>query len=91
MSIWRLQLDRSGFEDHGYQRLYAHIAQEELATMEKATAKPAERTERVQLLMTAEELKGVDDARFDLRIGTRSETIRQLLKKGLEAARDGRS
>jgi hypothetical protein len=58
--------------------------------MQKVTTKPVERTERVQLLMSAEELKGVDDARFDLRIGTRSETIRQLLKKGLEAELNGR-
>jgi metal-responsive CopG/Arc/MetJ family transcriptional regulator len=59
-------------------------------TQQGAAAKTAEKTERVQLLMSPDELKGVDDARFDLRIGTRSETIRRLLRKGLAAERENR-
>lgn len=59
--------------------------------MERATPRSGERTERVQLLMSTDELRRIDDARFSLRIGTRSETIRRLVKKGLEAERDERA
>lgn len=43
------------------------------------------KTERVGLVLSAEELEQIDDWRFDSRIGSRSEAIRRLIQAGLEA------
>jgi hypothetical protein len=43
------------------------------------------KTERFQMLFSAEELREIDDVRFSERIGSRAETIRMLIKKGREA------
>lgn len=41
--------------------------------------------QRVQLVLTTSELAALDDWRFARRIGSRSEAIRQLIARGLEA------
>jgi len=47
------------------------------------------KTERFQMLFSAEELREIDDVRFSERIGSRAETIRMLIKKGKEAFAKG--
>jgi hypothetical protein len=44
------------------------------------------KTERLNMLITADEIEVIDDWRFANRIGTRSEAVRQLVKIGLNAA-----
>lgn len=43
-----------------------------------------ERGERLQIMLSAEELAAIDDFRFGSRMPTRAAAIRELLKKGLE-------
>ena len=43
------------------------------------------RAERLQIMLTAEELQLVDDWRFERRMPSRSSAIRELLKRGLVA------
>jgi hypothetical protein len=52
------------------------------------------RAERLQIMLTAAELKLVDDWRFTKRMPSRASAIRELLKRGLvaegfDAAHDG--
>jgi hypothetical protein len=44
-----------------------------------------ERGERLQIMLTDEELKAVDDWRFDARMPSRASAVRELLKRGLAA------
>ncbi len=43
------------------------------------------RGERLQIMLTDDELKAVDDWRFDARMPSRAAAIRELLKRGLAA------
>lgn len=43
------------------------------------------RGERLQIMLTDEELKAVDDWRFGARMPSRASAIRELLKRGLAA------
>lgn len=43
-----------------------------------------ERGERLQIMLSAEELAAIDDFRFANRMPTRAAAIRELLKKGLD-------
>jgi hypothetical protein len=43
------------------------------------------RGERLQIMLTAEELSALDDWRFDRRMPSRAAAIRELLKRGLAA------
>ena len=43
------------------------------------------RAERLQIMLTSEELQLVDDWRFERRMPSRSSAIRELLKRGLVA------
>jgi hypothetical protein len=43
------------------------------------------KTERVPVLMSADELRAVDDWRFEHRIGSRGEAIRSLVRHGITA------
>lgn len=43
------------------------------------------RGERLQIMLTDEELKAVDDWRFRTRMPSRASAVRELLKRGLEA------
>lgn len=43
------------------------------------------REERLQIMLTAEELKLIDDWRFERRMPTRAAAIRELLRRGLAA------
>ena len=43
------------------------------------------RGERLQLMLTGEELKALDDFRFGLRMPSRAAAVRELLKRGLAA------
>lgn len=43
------------------------------------------RGERLQLMLTAEELKALDDFRFGRRMPSRASAVRELLKRGLAA------
>lgn len=43
------------------------------------------RGERLQLMLTAEELKALDDFRFSRRMPSRASAVRELLKRGLAA------
>jgi metal-responsive CopG/Arc/MetJ family transcriptional regulator len=45
--------------------------------------------QRIPVMMTAEEVKAVDDWRFANRIGSRSEAIRQLVTLGLKVDEKG--
>jgi hypothetical protein len=46
-----------------------------------------ERTERLQFVLSADELAAIDDFRFRARMPSRSAAIRELLNRGLAAAR----
>lgn len=48
-----------------------------------------EREERLQIMLSHEELKAVDDFRFTFRLPSRAAAIRELLKRGLEALDTG--
>jgi hypothetical protein len=41
------------------------------------------RTERLQIMLDDEELKAIDDWRFEHRMPSRAATIRELLRRGL--------
>jgi hypothetical protein len=43
------------------------------------------RPERLQIMLSAEELSAIDDFRFDRRMPSRAAAIRELLKRGLRA------
>ena len=43
------------------------------------------RGERLQLMLTGEELKALDDFRFGKRMPSRAAAVRELLKRGLSA------
>jgi hypothetical protein len=43
------------------------------------------RGERLQIMLTKEEVKALDDWRFDRRMPSRASAIRELLKRGLAA------
>jgi hypothetical protein len=44
-----------------------------------------QRGERLQLMLTGEELKALDDFRFGRRMPSRAAAVRELLKRGLAA------
>ncbi|SMF75756.1 hypothetical protein SAMN06265365_1291 [Tistlia consotensis] len=48
-----------------------------------AEAQPPKRTEKVQVMLDDEELRAIDDWRFDNRVPTRAAAIRELLRRGL--------
>ncbi|MDX1400642.1 MAG: hypothetical protein R3245_01860 [Kiloniellales bacterium] len=48
-------------------------------------AKPSKRTEKLQVMIDGEELKAIDDWRFDHRLPSRAAAIRELIKRGLNA------
>jgi hypothetical protein len=52
---------------------------------EEAAMGELNRGERLQIMLTAEELKVVDDWRFARRMPSRASAIRELLKRGLAA------
>ena len=43
------------------------------------------RGERLQLMLTGDELKALDNIRFDRRMPSRAAAVRELLKRGLSA------
>ena len=48
-----------------------------------------DRVERLQLILTSEELAALDDWRFANRMPTRAAAIRELLKRGMAVRVDG--
>jgi hypothetical protein len=50
------------------------------------TESPEPKDKRIALVMTASELKALDDWRFAQRIASRGEALRQLVALGLELA-----
>lgn len=48
-----------------------------------------EREERLQIMLSQDELSAVDDFRFQFRLPSRAAAIRELLKRGLEAHETG--
>jgi hypothetical protein len=49
----------------------------------------ANREERLQVMLDPEELRAIDDFRFNYRLPTRAAAVRELLKRGLAAAATG--
>jgi hypothetical protein len=45
-----------------------------------------ERLQRLQIMLSAEELAAVDDFRFQKRMPSRAAAVRELMKRGLSAA-----
>ena len=43
------------------------------------------REQRLQIMLSEEELKAIDDWRFDRRMPTRASAVRELLRRGLAA------
>ena len=52
-----------------------------------ATMREIGRTYRLQIMMTEEEVKALDDYQFDTRLASRAEAVRELLRLGLAAHR----
>ena len=50
-----------------------------------AEATLSKRTEKLQLMLNDEELKAIDDWRFENRLPSRAAAIRELLRRGLGA------
>ena len=48
-------------------------------------ARPPKRTQKLQLMLDAEELRAIDDWRFENRLPSRAAAIRELLRRGLIA------
>ncbi|MEX6633397.1 hypothetical protein [Hyphococcus lacteus] len=48
-----------------------------------ANSENLKRTEKLQLMLDEEELKAIDDWRFENRMPTRAAAIRELLRRGL--------
>jgi hypothetical protein len=48
-----------------------------------------EREQRLQIMLSAEELRAVDDFRFRYRLPTRAAAVRELLNRGLRAQETG--
>ena len=46
------------------------------------------RTYRLQIMMTDDEVKSIDDYQFDTRLASRAEAVRELLRVGLAAHRE---
>ena len=46
-----------------------------------------ERTQRLQIMLTAEELKAVDEFRFEHRMPSRAAAVRELMRRGLLPAK----
>jgi hypothetical protein len=46
---------------------------------------PAERTERIQLKVSTDEIAAIDDFRFQTRMPNRATAVRELLRRGLGA------
>lgn len=45
--------------------------------------RPPKRTEKLQLMLDLEELKAIDDWRFENRLPSRAAAIRELIRRGL--------
>lgn len=50
-----------------------------------STEQPPKRTEKLQIMLDDEELKAIDDWRFENRLPSRAAAIRELLRRGLKA------
>jgi hypothetical protein len=48
-----------------------------------------EREERLQIMLSAHELRAIDDFRFKYRLPSRAAAVRELMKRGLEAISTG--
>jgi hypothetical protein len=48
-----------------------------------AQTSPPKRTEKLQLMLNDDELKAIDDWRFENRLPSRAAAIRELLRRGL--------
>lgn len=46
-------------------------------------SRPPKRTEKLQLMLDLEELKAIDDWRFENRLPSRAAAIRELIRRGL--------
>ena len=51
-------------------------------------ARRSKRTEKLQVMLSDEELQAIDDWRFEHRLPTRAAAIRELLKRGLQTNPD---
>jgi metal-responsive CopG/Arc/MetJ family transcriptional regulator len=59
---------------------------------ERAARAVVRRTERVQVILPADELAAIEDFRFQARMPSRSAAIRELLRRGMaRASRAGRA
>ena len=68
--------------------------QEQETSENKGTTMELTRHERLQIMLTEEELNALDDWRFTHRMPSRAAAVRELLRRGLAAegvAADGRS
>lgn len=45
----------------------------------------AKRSDRLQIMLTPDEIQALDDWRFEARMPSRSAAVRELLRRGLEA------
>lgn len=48
-------------------------------------SRPPKRTEKLQLMLDQEELKAIDDWRFENRLPSRAAAIRELIRRGLNS------
>lgn len=46
--------------------------------------RPPKRTEKLQLMLDVEELRAIDDWRFENRLPSRAAAIRELIRRGLQ-------
>ena len=59
--------------------------------MPRPIAGSSKMTARLHIVVEPQELEEIDDIQFSNRIRTRSETIRRLMKLGIQAVREGRA
>ena len=53
--------------------------------MAASDARPPKRTEKLQLMLDIQELKAIDDWRFENRLPSRAAAIRELIRRGLSS------
>jgi hypothetical protein len=62
-----------------------------LQQLNEAAVPGHNRDERLQIMLSPDELRAIDDFRYRHRIPTRAASVRELMKRGLEGAKTGAS
>lgn len=68
-----------------WMQLYSHLLISSIRQSWGWRMSELERAERLQIMLSAEELRAVEDWRFERRMPSRAAAVRELLRRGLAA------